>query len=169
MLSLQSMMVAAAIGGALLVYAAYGRFKKNRSADLQSEVCEERESLRAVIESLPARMELAMQSPEGSTESIRQRLSELEIDLLEAKLLGVELPDIDYVDLSAGELELRLMEILALSMRADALAEKYEKYGVSSDNEEPAEELEPPENTELADAARSAHPAMLLAAPSSVN
>jgi hypothetical protein len=61
------------------------------------------------------------------------------------------------------------MEILALSMRADALAEKYEKYGVSSDNEEPAEELEPPENAELADAARSAHPAMLLAAPSSVN
>jgi hypothetical protein len=166
MLSLQSMMVAAAIGGALLVYAAYGRFKKNRSADLQSEVCEERESLRAVIESLPARMELAMQSPEGSTESIRQRLSELEIDLLEAKLLGVELPDIDYVDLSAGELELRLIEILALSMRADALAEK---YGVSSENEEPAEALEPPENAELADAVRSAHPAMLLAAPSSVN
>jgi hypothetical protein len=166
MLSLQSMMVAAAIGGALLVYAAYGRFKKNRSADLQSEVCEERESLRAVIESLPARMELAMQSPEGSAESIRQRLSELEIDLLEAKLLGVELPDIDYVDLSAGELELRLVEILALSMRADALAEK---YGVSSENEEPAEALEPPENAELADAVRSAHPAMLLAAPSSVN
>ena len=166
MLSLQSMMVAAAIGGALLVYAAYGRFKKNRSADLQSEVCEERESLRAVIESLPARMELAMQSPEGSAESIRQRLSELEIDLLEAKLLGVQLPDIDYVDLSAGELELRLVEILALSMRADALAEK---YGVSSENEEPAEELEPPENAELADAARSTHPAMLLAAPSSVN
>jgi hypothetical protein len=166
MLSLQSMMVAAAIGGALLVYAAYGRFKKNRSADLQSEVCEERESLRAVIESLPARMELAMQSPEGSAESIRQRLSELEIDLLEAKLLGVELPDIDYVDLSAGELELRLIEILALSMRADALAEK---YGVSSENEEPAEALEPPENAELADAVRSAHPAMLLAAPSSVN
>jgi hypothetical protein len=165
MLSLQSMMVAAAIGGALLVYAAYGRFKKNRSADLQSEVCEERESLRAVIESLPARMELAMQSPEGSAESIRQRLSELEIDLLEAKLLGVELPDIDYVDLSAGELELRLIEILALSMRADALAEK---YGVSSENEEP-EALEPPENAELADAVRSAHPAMLLAAPSSVN
>jgi hypothetical protein len=79
----------------------------------------------------------------------------------------VELPDIDYADLSAGELELRLVEILALSMRANALAEKYRVS--SADNVEPANELESPEDAELADAIRSAHPAMLLAAPSSVN
>jgi len=140
--------------------------KKSRYGDLRSEVFEERESLRAVIETLPAQLELAKQSPEGGAESIRQRLSELEVDLLEAKLLGVELPDIDYADLSAGELELRLIEILALSMRANALAEKYR---VSADNVEPADELESRENAELADAVRNAHPAMLLAAPSSVN
>ena len=59
--------------------------------------------MRAVIESLPAQLELAKRSPDGSAESIRQRLSELEVDLLEAKLLGAELPDIDYADLSAGD------------------------------------------------------------------
>jgi len=167
MLSLQSMIITAAIAGSLLAYAAYGRFKKSRCTDLWSEVCEERESLRAVIETLPAQLELAKQSPDGSVESIRQRLSELEVDMLEAKLLGVELPDIDYADLSAGELELRLVEILSLSMRANALAEKYRAASV--DNEEPADELASPENAELADAARSAHPAMFLAAPSSIN
>jgi hypothetical protein len=167
MLSLHNMIISAAIALALLAYAAYGRFKKTRCADLRSEVYEERESLRSVIESLPAQLELAKQSPHGSAETIRQRLSELEVDLLEAKLLGVELPDIDYADLSAGELELRLVEILALSMRASALAEKYRVS--SADGVEPADELEPPENAELADAARSVHPAMLLAAPSSVN
>ena len=86
------------------------------------------------------------------------------------------MPDIDYAELSAGELELRLVEILALSMRADALAEKY--HVSSADNVAPAEELESAENAGLAefsdsdgllDAARSAHPAMLLATPSSVN
>jgi hypothetical protein len=159
MLSLQNIIVSAVIVGALLAYAAFGRFKKSPGGDLRSEVCEERESLRAVIETLPAQLEMAKQSPEGSAESIRQRLSELEVDLLEAKLLGVELPDIDYADLSAGELELRLIEILALSMRANALAEKYPV----------PDELESPENAELADAVRSAHPAMLLAAPSSIN
>ena len=157
MLSLQSMIVAAAIIGALFAYAAYGKFKKSRCGDLRSEVCEERESLRAVIETLPAQLELAKQSPEGNAESIRQRLSELEVDLLEAKLLGVELPDIDYADLSPGELELRLVEILAMSMRANELAEKYRVSSEFSDSDG------------FLDAARSAHPAMLLAAPSSVN
>jgi hypothetical protein len=169
MLSLQSMIVAAAVAGALLAYAAYGKFKKSRCSDLRSEVSEERASLRSVIEALPARLELAKQSPEGSAESIRARLSELEVDLLEAKLLGVELPDIDYAELSAGELELRLCEILALSMRANALAEKYGVTCADADDAEPADELASPENAELALAARHAHPAMLLAAPSSIN
>jgi len=67
MLSLQSMIVSAAIVGALLAYAAYGKFKKSRGGDLRSEVCEERESLRAVIETLPAQLELAKHSRRGAT------------------------------------------------------------------------------------------------------
>jgi hypothetical protein len=162
MLSLQTITVSVAIAGALSAYAGYGKFKKSRCGDLRGEVYEERESLRSVIEALPAQLERAKRSPSGSPESIRQRLSELEVDLLEAKLLGVELPDIDYADLSAGELELRLIEILALSLRASALADKYGTV--------PAENTGPDDILELPDSAAesgdfSAQPAMSLAAP----
>ncbi len=139
MLNLQTITVSLAIAGALSAYGAYGKFKKSRYRDLRAELCEERESLRSVIESLPAHLEQAKRSPAGGAESIRQRLSELEVDLLEAKLLGVELPEIDYADLSAGELELRLVEILALSIRANALADKYQiTFG---ENAEPSHDL----------------------------
>jgi hypothetical protein len=128
MLSVQTITVFVATAGAVIAYVAYRRLTKGDQRDLRVEVCEERESLRSVIEALPAQLDLAKRAGDESTgksESMRQRLSELEVDLLEAKLLGLELPDIDYADLSAGELELRLVEILAMAVRANALADKY--------------------------------------------
>ena len=151
MLSLQTITVSLAVAGALSAYGAYGKFKKSRYRDLRAELCEERESLRSVIESLPGQLQQVQRSPTAGAESVRQRLSELEVDLLEAKLLGVEMPEIDYADLSAGELELRLVEILALSIRANALADKYRV--AFEENAEPNHVL-----------AAGAEPAMSLAA-----
>jgi replicative superfamily II helicase len=148
MLSVQTMTVSVAIAGAVIAYAAYRRFTKAGHYDLRGEVCAERESLRSVIEALPAQLERAGVVADESTsplrsDSMRQRLSELEVDLLEAKLLGSELPDIDYTDLSAAELELRLVEILAMSVRANALADKYRALSAditdSVDNADAAE------------------------------
>ena len=130
MLSVQTITVSVAIAGTVIAYVAHRKLTKADQRDLRLEVWEERESLRSVIEALPAQLDLANRAGDESTgplksESMRQRLSELEVDLLEAKLLGLELPEIDYADLSAAELELRLVEILAMSVRANAIADKY--------------------------------------------
>ena len=163
MLSVQTITVSLAVIGALSAYAGYGKFRRSRCRDLRGEVYEERESLRSVIEALPAQLEQAKRSTAGGPESIRQRLSELEVDLLEAKLLGVELPDIDYADLSAGELELRLVEVLALSIRANALADKYRTE--SDDEAGPGDIVESPVSAAAENGDFSARPAVALAAP----
>ena len=170
MLNVQIITVTVAIAGAVIAYAAYRRFTRVDYRDLCVEVCEERESLRSVIEALPAQLDLAKQSRIAADEStgslrsdsMRQRLSELEVDLLEAKLLGLELPDIDYTDLSAAELELRLIEILAMSVRANALADKY--HALSAQNADP-DEVDPDETDARFDQ-EAQQPAMSLVAPS---
>lgn len=131
--------LAVAVAGALIAYAAYRRSAKRtaqkRSAyDLRSELRAEQESLRAALEALPAQIGLAKRSrttrahvagtgPEG----LQQWLGELDLDLSEVELLRSQLPaaDSDYKFLSDLDAEIKLVEILALSLRASALAEKY--------------------------------------------
>jgi hypothetical protein len=126
--------IAVAIASTLLAYAAYRRWK-GPGTDLRAELREELESLRAAIEALPAKLDLAKRSRTAAAEAtghvksaaMQKWLSELEIDLLEVKLLESQLPaaDTDYADLSDLELDIRLVEILGLSFRADGLADKY--------------------------------------------
>jgi hypothetical protein len=129
-------LVVVAITGGLLARGAYRRWK-GKGLDLCSEVRKEVESLRVVIAALPAQLELAKRSRAAAeaaglvrSEAMQQWQSELEIDLLEVHLLASQLPapDTEYGHLSDMELDTRLVEILALSLRADCLAEK---YGVS--------------------------------------
>jgi hypothetical protein len=125
--------LAAAVAGALVAYSAYRRSarrtaQKRNSRDLRSEIRAEQESLRAALETLPAQIGLAKRfrtatAPEG----LQQWLCELDLDLSEVELLKSQLPavDADIQSLSDMDVDLRLVEVLALSLRANALAEKY--------------------------------------------
>ncbi|MHB8476998.1 MAG: hypothetical protein ACYDBZ_12020 [Steroidobacteraceae bacterium] len=104
---------------------------------LRSEVCKEREALRSVVEALPEQLESAKRSRivalrtrgPSSLEATRQWLGALELDLAEAKQLESQLPaaDTDGADYSGMELDMQLAEILALSIRANRLADKYRR------------------------------------------
>jgi hypothetical protein len=90
--------------------------------DLHSEVDTEREALRSTVEALPELLEAAKRSRIGVV-----KLSELETDLVEAKLLNSQLPPAgtEEMDYSGMELDIQLAEILTLSIRANRLADKY--------------------------------------------
>jgi hypothetical protein len=92
--------------------------------DLYSEVDNEREALRGTVEALPELLAAAKRSRIGAA-----KLSELETDLVEAKLLGSQLPaaGTEETDYSGMELDIQLAEILALSIRANRLADKYRR------------------------------------------
>jgi hypothetical protein len=125
--------IAVAMGGALIAYAAYRRSKRHTVNDLRSEVRAEQKSLRATTEALPAQIELAKRSfaaaahATGHTEGLQQRLRELDLDLSEAERLRSQsaAADSDYNDLSDMDVEIKLVEVLALSLRASMLADKY--------------------------------------------
>jgi hypothetical protein len=132
--------LAVAVAGALITYAAYRRSAKRTAqertaGDLRSELHAEQESLRAAIEALPALIDLAKRSrtaaahAAGNTgpEGLQQWLCELDLDVSEVELLKSQLPaaDSDHKPLSDMDVEIRLVEVLALSLRAGALAEKY--------------------------------------------
>jgi hypothetical protein len=144
MLIFHNVLVAVAMAIAVLAYVAYRRWK-SQSPDLPSELCVELESLRAAIEALPVQLDLAkrfrMAGAEtagfAASEAIQQWLSEFDIDSLEVKMLESQLPaaDTDYSDLSALELDIRLVEILVLSLRADSLADKYRVPAPASDRD----------------------------------
>jgi len=131
---------AAAVAGALIAYATYRRSAKRMAqertaGDLRSELRAEQESLRAALEALPAQLGLAKRSrtaaahAAGNTapEGLQQWLCELDLDLSEVALLKsqVSATDADIQSLSDMNVEIRLVEVLALSLRASALAEKY--------------------------------------------
>jgi uncharacterized membrane protein YccC len=135
MLIFHNVLIAVAIASAVLAYVVYRRWKgKSQRLDPLSELRAEQESLRAAIEALPAQLDFAKRSRTAAeaagllrSEAMQQWLSELDIDLLEVKLLESHLPaaDTEYADLSDMELDIRLVEILGLSLRADILADKY--------------------------------------------
>jgi hypothetical protein len=133
--------IAVAVAGALITYSAYRRYAKrtaqNRTArDVRSELRDEQESLRAAIEALPAQIDLARRSRTAAAhaaantgpEGLQQWLCQLELDLSEAELLRTQLSAVDADDhkaLSDMEVDIKLVEILALSLRASTLADKY--------------------------------------------
>jgi len=133
--------VAVAVAGALIAYAAYRRSAKRMAqertaGDLRSELRAEQESLRAAIEALPAQIDLARRSRTAAAhaaantgpEGLQQWLCQLELDLSETELLRTQLSAVDADDhkaLSDMEVDIKLIEVLALSLRASALADKY--------------------------------------------
>jgi hypothetical protein len=132
--------LAVAVAGFLVSYAAHRRSAKRTaqkltSHDLCSEIRAEQESLRAALEALPAQIGLAKRSrtaaahAAGNTapEGLQQWLCELDLDLSEVELLKsqVSAADADIQSLSDMDVEIRLVEVLALSLRAGTLAEKY--------------------------------------------
>jgi hypothetical protein len=134
--------LAVAVAGALVAYSAYRRSairtaQKRTSHDLRSEILAEQESLRAALEALPAQIGQAKRSrtaaaqAAGNTapEGLQQWLCELDLDLSEVEFLKSQLSagDADYKSLSDMDVEIRLVEVLALSLRASALAEKYRR------------------------------------------
>jgi len=128
----------AVAGGVLIAYAAYRRSMGRRSMklrtdDLRAELRAERESLRAMMEALPAQIDLARKSrtpaavAPADVDGLRQWLRESDLDLSEVELLTSQLPTVDAEDLSLSDVdaEIKLVEVLALSLRAGALVEKY--------------------------------------------
>jgi hypothetical protein len=127
---------------AYLVYRVYARRARRNNRKLYAEVCKERESLHCVVAALPEQLESARRS--------RMVAGEIEADLAEAKLLGSQLPaaDVDTTDRSEMELDIKLAEILALSIRANRLADKYSRASldktsldISSDDDLDAKSL----------------------------
>ena len=121
--SFPSIPVPIAVAGAAiayLVYRVYARRASRNNRKLHAEVCRERESLRCVIAALPEQLESARRSRMAVA-------GEIEADLAEAKLLGSQLPaaEVDTTDRSGMVLHIKLAEILALSIRANRLADKY--------------------------------------------
>jgi hypothetical protein len=132
LLSSHSIAIPIAIAtAAAIAYFVY-RISVHRSAhralrsrhDLHNEVDNEREALRSTVEALPELLEAAKRSRIGAA-----KLSELETDLVEARLLGSQLPAAgsEEMDYSGMELDIQLSEILALSIRANRLADKYRR------------------------------------------
>jgi predicted lipid-binding transport protein (Tim44 family) len=132
--------VAVAVVGSLIAYTAYRRSakrmaQKRTAGDLRTELRAEQESLRASVEALPTQIDLAKRArtaaaqAAGNTapEGLQQSLGEMDLDSAEVELLKSQLPaaDFDYESISDLDVEIRLVEVLASSLRAGALAEKY--------------------------------------------
>ena len=101
---------------------------------MRPELLTELASLRAAVETLPALIDLAKRSRKAAahaagnkaTEGLQQWLSELDLDLSEAELLRSQLSAADADrSLLDMDVEIKLVEVLTLSLRANALAEKY--------------------------------------------
>ena len=145
MLSLHSIAIPIAVAGAALGYFVFricmhrARLARHEryTDNLRTELCKEREALCSVVEALPEQLESAKRSRiaalrtrgPSSLEATRQWLGELELDLAEAKQLESQMTaaDTDSTDHSGMELDLQLAEILALSIRANRLVDKYRR------------------------------------------
>jgi hypothetical protein len=191
MLSLHSIAIPIAVAGAVLGYLVF-RIWMHRARHarherythkLSTEVCKEREALCSVVEALPEQLESAKRSRiaavrtrgPSSLEATRQWLGELDVDLAEVKLLESQLPaaDTDGTDYSGMELDIQLAEILALSIRANRLTDKYRRAVTEAETLQDdstregldAENLFDP-TASLPAQARAQHATMSLIAPS---
>ena len=126
--------LAVAAIGALIAYTGYRRSTRRSKHDVRRELLDEQASLRAAVEALPAQIELAKRSrraaahAEGNTATagLHQWLGQLDLDLREAELLRSQLSAADADKFSSDmDVEIKLVEVLAMSLRANTLAEKY--------------------------------------------
>ena len=124
------------IGGAVIAYVVFRRLASGRVVDPRDEIRTELESLRLVTAALPEQMNLAKRSMAMAeakgllgSETTRLWLGAFEVDRAEAELVASQVPSTDESvdDRSVMGLELRLAEILALSIRANRLADKYSR------------------------------------------
>ena len=131
--SMPAVLAVAAVG-ALIAYTGYRRSTRRKKHDMRTELRDEQASLRAAVEALPAQIDLAKRSrksaadAEGNTatEGLHEWLGQLDLDLSEAELLRSQLSAADAdKPLSDMDVEVKLVEVLAMSLRASALAEKY--------------------------------------------
>ena len=191
MLSFHSIAIPIAVAGAALGYFVF-RICMHRARTarherythkLRAEVCKEREALCSVVEALPEQLESAKRSRiaalrtrgPSSLEATRQWLGELELDLAEAKQLESQMTaaDTDSTDHSGMELDLQLAEILALSIRANRLVDKYRRAATEAETSQDASSREGLGAESLFDPtaslpaqARAQHAAMSFIAPS---
>jgi hypothetical protein len=181
MLSSHSIAIPIAIAGAaamaylvyrIAVHRSMHRARRDRR-DLHREVGKEREALRSTVEGLPEQLEAAKRSriaagkirgPSGR-EAMQHWLSEFEADLLEAKLLGSQLPEAEAEDMdhSGMELDIKLAEILALSIRANRLADKYRRAAAEP---APSADAAEAQTASIPAQVRAQHAAMSFIAPS---
>jgi hypothetical protein len=126
--------LAVAAVGALIAYTGYRRSTRRKKHDMRTELRDEQASLRAAVEALPAQIDLAKRSrksaadAEGNTatEGLHEWLGQLDLDLSEAELLRSQLSAADAdKSLSDMDVEVKLVEVLAMSLRVSMLAEKY--------------------------------------------
>ncbi len=110
---------ALAIAGVLIATVAWRRPTPRHALDLRSEVRAEQASLQTALDSLRTRMDPSTHSRTAS--------AELDLDLSEAESLRSEVAaaDSDFKGLSDMEVEIKLVQILSLSLRAGILTDKY--------------------------------------------
>jgi hypothetical protein len=126
--------LAFAAAGALISFAAYRRAAKRRALDVRAELRAEQQLLCTTIESLRTKIDMAKQSwssgvdaASTGTGGLPQWLHELDFDLSELQLSTFQLPagDSDYESLSDMDVDIKLVDVLALSLRVNTLADRY--------------------------------------------
>ena len=135
MLNFPNLLAAAAIAGAAIAYLLQRRSGRRTLATMRAELRQDQAFLRTAVEALPAALGLAKQrllveaeaAGPAMPEELRKRLVELAGDCSRAALMLSQLPaaNADYSRLSADELDICLIDSLALSIRAQDLADKY--------------------------------------------
>jgi hypothetical protein len=144
MSNLQSILVTV-IAGIAIAYLAYRRFPKDKRADTRSELRTQQESFRAAAESLAATLDMARRTRTAAaeeaghcrSEALQRFFDEWDADWLEANQLALQVPaaDTDYGALSDTDVDIRLLEILALSLRAHSLVDKYRASSAAADED----------------------------------
>jgi hypothetical protein len=142
--------LAVAAAGALVAYAAYRRAArratKRKAHDLRAELHAEHQSMCAAIEGLRTKIDMAKRSPSVAVHAaantgpgeLQQLLCELDLELSEMELSRSRLTAIhsDYESLSDMDVDINLVEVLALSLRVNALADRYRaSMSVATDRE----------------------------------
>jgi hypothetical protein len=114
-----------AAAGTFVALTAYRRGAKRRAPDVRTELRAEQELLCTAIAELRTKIDIAKRSWSGG--ALPQWLNELDADLSELQLSRSRLPagDSDYESLSDMDVDMKLVDVFAMSMRLNALADRY--------------------------------------------
>jgi len=130
------------VGGTMGIIA-YRRIGSMKALDLRIELQKQLQVVRRLIEGLPMLMIEAQQSRArvlstgrgGGTGALLAWRTQADIDDVATKGLALELPpeDAKFSELSVSELENKLLDIHALSLRANSIADRYRASLVKDD------------------------------------